>query len=63
MSEILKKMVAAFISKKRVIGWVSAVVIAFAAGALGMSTGEIKDAICSTPAIEPVKVEGQSVGH
>lgn len=52
MNLILEKIVSAFVDKKRVIGWVSAVGLAVGALAASMSTQEFKDAVCSAPVIQ-----------
>lgn len=53
--EMLKILVEKFISKKRLIGWVSAAIIAAGAAAAGMQTPEFKEAVCGAPILEPVK--------
>lgn len=50
---ILTKILELFISKKRVIGWISAVVFVLGAAAASMQTAEFKDAVCSAPIIAP----------
>lgn len=52
MNPILLKIAGAFINKKRVIGWISAAVIAGGAVATGLQTQEFKDAVCSAPVLE-----------
>lgn len=52
---ILTKLIEMFVSKKRVIGWVSAVAIALGAAAAGMQSAEFKDAVCSAPVITPIE--------
>jgi hypothetical protein len=51
---LLKKIGSMFITKKRVIGWVSALALAGGAVAAGMQTTEFKEAVCSAPVLAPV---------
>lgn len=51
----ITKIASLFISKKRVVGWVSAIAIAVGAAAAGMQTTEFKEAVCGAPILEPVK--------
>lgn len=46
-SIILQKLISMFISKKKIIGWASAIIIGAVALFAGMSSQEVKDAICS----------------
>lgn len=46
-SIILQKLISMFVSKKKIIGWISAIVIGAVALFAGMSSQEVKDAICS----------------
>lgn len=48
----LTKLAAKLLPKKRIIQMGAAVVIAIAAVALGMPTGDLKKAICDAPVIE-----------
>lgn len=48
----LQKLIDMFISKKKVIAYVSAVLIALAAAVLGISSQEVKEAIVSGPVID-----------
>ena len=48
---IANRLIEAFIGKKKLIGWVSAIGIAVGAVAAGMSSQEFKDAVCSAPVI------------
>lgn len=52
MNGIVERLIGVFIDKKRVIGWISAVVIAVSAVAAGLSSQEFKDAVCAGPVIE-----------
>lgn len=49
---MLQRLIEMFISKKKVIGFVSAIVIALIAAVLGMSASEVKESIISGPTIE-----------
>ena len=51
MPLIIQKLISAFVSKKRIIGWVSAVVFAIGAVLAGFTTQEFKDAVCGAPVI------------
>lgn len=53
----LKKVFGMFVTKKRIIGWVSAVALAIGAAAAGMNTPEFREAVCSAPVLEQVKAE------
>lgn len=53
----VKKIFELFVTKKRVIGWLSAVGLAVGAGMAGMQTREFKDAVCGAQVIEQVKSE------
>ena len=48
----LGKLVTKLLPKKRIVQMGAAIVIAIAAVALGMPTGELKKAICDAPVIE-----------
>lgn len=50
---VIKKILGMLVTKKRIVGWVSAVAIAIGAGVAGMSTPEFKEAVCSAAIIEP----------
>jgi hypothetical protein len=54
---MLQKLLEMFISKKKIIAYVSAVIIAVVAAVLGMSSDEVKDAVVSGPVIDLPKVE------
>jgi len=49
---MLQKLIEMFISKKKIIAYVSAVIIAVVAAVLGMKAQEVKDAIHDGPVIE-----------
>lgn len=49
---VLKRVASVFLSKKRIIGWVSAVALVAGAAAVGMETPEFKAAVCGAPVIE-----------
>ncbi len=55
---VLKNAVSVFISKKRIIGFIGAIVIAAAAAVTAIDASELKSAICDAPTIviQPVKV-------
>lgn len=50
-----------FITKKKVIAYVSAILIAIVAAVLGISSQEVKDAVVSGPVIDLPKVEAPLV--
>lgn len=52
---ILKKLPEMFLTKKRVIGWISAVAIALGAAAAGIQSAEFKEAVCGAPVIEKIE--------
>lgn len=52
---IFKKLADMFLTKKRVIGWISAVAIALGAAAAGMQSTEFKEAVCGAPVIEKIE--------
>lgn len=53
---LVQKILEIFLDKKRVIGWVSAGMIAIGAAYVGMSSSEFKDVVCKASVIEaPVK--------
>lgn len=52
MSAIVQKILTALISKKKLIAWISAALIAVVAAVLGMNSAELKEAICSAPLVE-----------
>lgn len=52
---MFQKIVGLFVTKKRVIGWGAAVVLAVGAAATGMKTQEFKDTVCGADAIEQVE--------
>jgi len=43
--------VLAFMPKKKVVGWISAAIMAVAAAAVGMQTAEFKSAVCDAPVV------------
>lgn len=49
---ILGKIVSTFLTKKRVIGWVSAIAILGGAAASSMDSKEFKSIVCDAPTIE-----------
>lgn len=55
LSLIGARLVAFFIDKKKIIGWVSAAAMAVVAAAAGMHSDEVKSAVCGTPS--PTQVE------
>lgn len=52
---LFKKAFSAVVTKKRMIGWGSALALAVGAGAAGMSTPEFKAAVCDAPVVESAK--------
>lgn len=56
MNTLVQKVLEMFLDKKRIIGWVSAAMIALGAAYAGMSSSEFKDVVCKASVIEaPVK--------
>lgn len=51
LNGIMQKLFSAFISQKRVIGWVAAAVMAIVAVVTGLRFAEVKQAICDAPAL------------
>lgn len=54
--------VLALLPKKKVVGWISAAVMAVAAAAVGMQSAEFKSAVCDAPVLQlpaPAPVEGK----
>jgi len=49
---IIGKIVSTFLTKKRVIGWVSALAILGGAAAASMDSKEFKSIVCEAPTIE-----------
>lgn len=49
---ILQRILSTIITKKRMIGWASAIGLAIGATAAGMKTDEFKSAVCEAPVIE-----------
>lgn len=47
----LPSWILALLPKKKVIGWVSAALMAVAAAAVGMQTPEFKQAVCDAPVV------------
>lgn len=54
MPVFIMKILEQFLDKKRIIGWISAAVIAIGATYVGMSINDFKSAICTAPVIEAV---------
>ena len=52
---ILSKLVSMFITKKRLIGWISALLLGVGAVAVGMDSKEFKEAVCGAPVLEQVQ--------
>lgn len=52
LNGILKSFIERFFSKNGIIGFVAALLIAIVAIPLGMSSSELKNAICSAPKVE-----------
>lgn len=52
MPLVIQKIIEIFLDKRRVIGWISAAMIAVGAAYAGMSTKDFKDAVCGAPVIE-----------
>lgn len=52
MSLFIQKIMELFLDKKRVIGWVSAAMIAIGAAYAGISSKDFKDAVCTAPVLE-----------
>ncbi|WP_155722559.1 hypothetical protein [Bdellovibrio bacteriovorus] len=57
MIEVIKRVGAMFISKKRLVSWGSAIAIALGAAAVGMQTSEFKEAVCGAPTLAPITQE------
>lgn len=53
---MLAKIIESVISKKRIIGWVSSVLLAAGAIGVGMQADEFKNAVCGA---EPIKIESK----
>lgn len=51
MPSFIQKLIEQLIDKKRVIGWLSAIILAVLASVAGMQTQEFKDAVCSAAVI------------
>lgn len=51
---ILKKLGSLFFTKKRIVGWIAAVVLAVAAVGSGMSIQDLKAAIADAPVLNPI---------
>lgn len=49
---MISKLVATFLTKKRIIGWVSALAILGGAAAASMESKEFKSIVCEAPTIE-----------
>lgn len=43
---VIARLIAAFVDKKKIIGWISAAAIAIVAAGMGMQSTELKSAIC-----------------
>ncbi len=52
MGAIVQKLIGMFLTKKKIIAYVSAVIIAAVAAFFGMSSQEVKEAIVSGPSIQ-----------
>ena len=52
MTGIVERIIGLFINKKKIIGYVSAVVLAIGAAGAAMSTKEFKEAVCAAPVLE-----------
>lgn len=52
---IIGKLVSTFVTKKRIIGWVSALAILGGAAAASMDSKEFKSIVCEAPVIEVTK--------
>lgn len=52
LNTMFQRLIEMFISKKKIIAYVSAIIIAFVAAILGMSSKEVKEAVVSGPVIE-----------
>lgn len=52
MPLVIQKLLEIFLDKRRVIGWISAAMIAIGAAYVGMSTTDFKSAVCGAPVIE-----------
>jgi len=52
MPEILMRIFSVIISKKKIIGWVGAIILAGAAIVLKMPVLEVKDSVCGAPVIQ-----------
>lgn len=51
MPILLERIITALIDKKKIIGWIAAVIIAIVAMVFGMNTAELKQAICDAPTV------------
>lgn len=49
---MLEKIIQAFITKKRVIGWIASLAFAGGAVATGLQSAEFKAAVCDAPIME-----------
>ena len=57
MNPIFVKIFEAFVGKKKIIGWISAVLLAIGAASVSMQTEEFKKAVCDAPVIEQKALE------
>lgn len=58
MPLFLVKLAQLFLSKKKIIGWISAVILAALSMVVGMNAQEFKDAVCSAELPkEEIKIE------
>ena len=51
MPYLVQRIIEFFVDKKKLVGWISAIGIAIAAAAVGMSSKDFKDAVCSAPLV------------
>lgn len=51
MPALLSRIIGAIIDKKKIIGWIAAVIIGIVALVMGMNSAELKDAICAAPVV------------
>lgn len=55
--EFLKSVIAKFIDKKTIIGWVSAALLAAGAVAVKMDQKDLKEAVCGAPILKEVQTK------
>lgn len=51
MPALFERIISAIIDKKKIIGWIAAVIIGIVALVLGMGSAELKQAICDAPVV------------